>query len=110
MLKKGFRLRKKEDFDRVFQKGKPLFFGEIACRIAPNGLNHIRLGFSFTKKHLSLAVERNKMRRIISSVFENAEVEGKGVDIVFFTLKKPKKIDSVTFRPIAESIIEHINH
>lgn len=110
MLEKGFRLRKKEDFDRVFQKGKPLFFGEIACRIAPNGLTHFRLGFSFTKKHLSLAVERNKLRRIISAAFEKAEGEKESVDIVFFTLKKPKKIDSETFRPIAESIIEHISH
>jgi len=110
MLRKGFRLTKKEDFDRVFQRGKPLFFGEIACRIAPNDLSHIRLGFSFTKKHLNLATDRNKLRRIISAPFESATIEGRGMDVVFFTVKKPKIINSKTFRPIVESIIEHISH
>src|SRR3989344_1459067 len=62
MLKKGLRLRKKEDFDRVFRSGKPLFFNEIGCRYLEGG-SSLRLGFSFSKKHLPLAVDRNRLRR-----------------------------------------------
>lgn len=112
MLKKAFRLRKTGDFDRAFQRGKPLFFGEIGCRIAKNDFNHIRLGFSFSKKHLNLAVERNRLRRVLSEGFSGIQAKPlhQGVDIVFFTTSKPKKVDSATFRPAVESIIEHINH
>lgn len=109
MLKKGFRLRKKEDFDRVFRSGKPLFFEEIACRFALNGLPSLRLGFSFSKKHIPLAVDRNRMRRVLSEAFAAMEDEWpKGVDIIFFSIKKPKKIDSEALQPLVSKAIKYI--
>lgn len=110
MLKKGFRLTKKEDFDRVFRNGKPLFFEEVACRFAPNALSHPRLGFSLSKKHLASAVERNRLRRVLSEAFASFEAEWPdGFDIVFFSLKKPKKIDLETFRPTVSRAMQHLN-
>lgn len=101
MLKKSFRLKEKEDFDRVFREGKPLFFGAFGCKIAKNSLPHLRLGFSFSKKHLPLAVERNRARRILSEALATEEwekVREQGVDIVFFSLKKGKKINLEEFQ------------
>ena len=109
MLKKGFRLRKKEDFDRVFRCGKPLFFDEIGCRYLKNAPS-LRLGFSISKKYLPLAVDRNRLRRVFSSVFyEHKEEWPQGGDVLFFLLNKPKNIDITRARQIIRSLFQTIN-
>lgn len=108
MLKKGFRLRKKEDFDRVFRSGKPLFFNEIGCRYLTNGAS-LRVGFSFSKKHLPLAIERNRLRRVLSETFFQLKDEWpENGDIIFFTVKKPKKIDMEMSRSMVRNLFEHL--
>src|SRR3989344_4794249 len=108
MLKKGLRLRKKEDFERVFRSGKPLFFNEIGCRYLEGG-SSLRLGFSFSKKHLPLAVDRNRLRRVLSEAFFQLKEEWpEHGDIIFFTVKKPKKTDMTTGRAIIRSLFEQI--
>ncbi|MDP3957063.1 MAG: ribonuclease P protein component [bacterium] len=108
MLKKGLRLRKKEDFERVFRFGKPLFFSEIACRYLA-GSPALRLGFSFGKKHLPHAVDRNRLRRVLSEAFFQLKEEWpKGGDIVFFTVRKPKKTDMETARQIIKSLFQSV--
>lgn len=111
MLKKNLRLKTIEDFERVFRQGKPLFFGALACKIAKNDLGHIRLGFSFGKKHIESAVERNRLRRILSEAVFLAlpELKMPGVDIVFFTVKKLKEKDPVPVASIVKSVVEYIN-
>ncbi|OGI22088.1 MAG: ribonuclease P protein component [Candidatus Moranbacteria bacterium RIFCSPHIGHO2_01_FULL_55_24] len=94
MLKKSLRIRKKEDFERVFRSGSPLFFREIACKIAKNSTDSLRIGFSFSKKHFPLATQRNRLRRQLSAFIEESYGElPKGYDIVFFSLKKGKNIE-----------------
>lgn len=108
MLKKGLRLRKKEDFERVFRFGKPLFFDEIGCRYLANAPT-LRLGFSFGKKHLPLAVDRNRLRRVLSEAFFQAkEAWPKSGDIVFFTVKKPNKMDIGMARELVKSLLERL--
>ena len=107
MLKKGFRLRKKEDFDRVFRSGKPLFFNEIGCRYLLSG-SSLRLGFSFSKKHLPLAVDRNRLRRVLSEAFFQLKNEWPESDVIFFTLKKTKKISVERSCFLAKDLFEHI--
>lgn len=109
MLKKGFRLTKKEDFDRVFRSGKPLFFEEIACRYAPNNLSYLRLGFSISKKHFPLAVERNRLRRLITAAIEAENFLPSGVDIVFFSIKKQKSANYRQFQGLIEKAFKCIN-
>lgn len=112
MLKKDFRLKEKEDFDRVFHEGKPLFLGILGCRIAKNELSHLRLGFSLSKKHFPLAIERNYVRRVISEAVAGSlweGVRGQGVDIVFFSLKKGKKIDFQEFQKRGREVAKVIS-
>lgn len=113
MLKKGFRIRKKEDFERVFRKGKPLFFGAIACKVIPGTEKHFRLGFSLSKKHLIRATDRNRLRRVISEPFSIYVASGKSfpaVDLVFFTVKR---VDSDQMGSLVasmtRSVVEYIN-
>ncbi len=111
MLKKAFRLQKKEDFERVFRSGKPLFFGALGCKMAQNSLSHVRLGFSLSKKHVANIVERNRIRRVLSAAFSQALSTGKTppFDVVFFTVKKVPKKDLLTFASAAQSVVEYIN-
>jgi ribonuclease P protein component len=94
MLKKSLRLRKKEDFDKVFRHSKPLFFNGIGCRYLANQ-SSLRLGFSLSKKHLPLASQRNRLRRVLAAAFSQLKNEWpKSVDIIFFTSSKPKTINT----------------
>ncbi|MBP9728475.1 MAG: ribonuclease P protein component [Candidatus Moranbacteria bacterium] len=111
MLKKALRLKTKEDFERVFRKGKPLFFGVIACKIAPNTLGHIRVGFSFGKKHISKAVARNRARRVLSEAFSRrSQVAGDRFpyDIAFFSVKRVSKEHFKDFASVGESVVKCI--
>ena len=111
MLKKAFRLKTKEDFERVFRKGKPLFFGAVACKIVPNTLGFIRIGFSFGKKHISSAVSRNRLRRVLIEPFSQdpqfKEVHS-SVDIAFFSVKKVSKEQIEDFASVGESVVRYI--
>lgn len=108
MLKKGLRLRKKEDFNRVFRSGKPLFFNDVGCRYLAS-THSLRLGFSFSKKHIPLATRRNRLRRVLSEAFSKLkDIWPEGGDIVFFTLRKPKKIDIQDSHTIVKSLLNQI--
>ena len=111
MLDRRFRLRKKEDFDRVFRQGKPLFFGEIACRVAPNALPHLRVGFSFSKKYLPKAVSRNRLRRLLSEslALSKDQWPKTGADIVFFVVKKPASLTLDGILPVVSMTLEKLN-
>lgn len=115
MLKKAWRLTKNEDFERVFRKGTPLFFGGVACKVAPNTLGHIRLGFSLGKKHLTTIVKRNRLRRVLVEPFSihfsgTPETERRcSVDIVFFTVKRVAATESAGFASVAESVVKYIS-
>lgn len=108
MLKKGFRLRTKEEFEGVFRRGTPLFFGALACKVAKNTQGHIRLGFSFSKKHIGVAVSRNQLRRFIVACFSEKE-HAIPVDVVFFMTKKIEKGQIKTFASQAQSVVEYIH-
>lgn len=111
MLKKSLRLRTQKDFERVFRKGTPLFFGVLGCKVVQNDLEYLRLGFSLSKKHLDKAVSRNRVRRIVSAAFLTLgrEKAKKPLDIVFFTTKKLERKDIATVASQAQSVVEWIS-
>lgn len=121
MLKKSLRLRKKEDFDRIFRHSKPVFFNEIGCRylfratqkVLPQELpnqSSLRAGFAFSKKHLSLAIQRNRLRRVLSeALFQLKDEWPENVDMVFFTVKKPQNIiDTKASLPIIKYFLGRV--
>lgn len=62
MLKQEYRLRRRQDFRRVYQRGKSLKDPAFVLCFRPSAKNRLRLGFSVSKK-LGKAVERNRIRR-----------------------------------------------
>ncbi|OFW68014.1 MAG: ribonuclease P protein component [Actinobacteria bacterium RBG_13_63_9] len=61
-MRRQLRLRRRKDFDAVFQRGKALSNRLLVLRSAPNHLQHNRYGF-ITSKRLGGAVVRNRVRR-----------------------------------------------
>lgn len=108
MLKKSFRLRKKEDFDKVFRSGKTLFLREIGCRYLA-GTRPVRLGFSLSAKYLPTAVARNRLRRVLSGAFFERRAEWPETgDIVFFAAKKFPGISMDEARSLVSALMEDL--
>ena len=90
MLKKNNRLTKKKDFERLFQLGVVKYYGDIlGVRIITNQLKYNRVGIIVSKKMCRLAVNRNRLRRQISTIIR--QDLGKlqtGFDIVVLIVAK----------------------
>ena len=61
-MRKELRLRRRRDFDAVFQRGRAWHNELLVLRSLPNALEHNRYGF-VTGKRLGGAVVRNRLRR-----------------------------------------------
>ena len=63
MLPKENRLKKKKDFEEVFEKGKGYKEDFVYLKIRKNKLKLSRFGFIVSKKFSKKAVVRNKIKR-----------------------------------------------
>ena len=98
MLKRENRIRLKKEFTEVKNKGRILYsplFGFLTCK---ENDDQKKFGFIVSKKISKRAVDRNKIRRILSEVVrENLERFENGIRIIFLTKKEilGKKYDEV---------------
>ena len=84
MLKKEFRLRKQKDFENVFNRG--VYFSEkfLMLKAVENSLSFSRFGFVVSKKISKKAVERNRVKRLMSESIRLSQEKIKpGFDVVF---------------------------
>ncbi|WP_261842973.1 ribonuclease P protein component [Aliamphritea ceti] len=76
------------DFKHVFNRASLKISDQhlliLAC---PNELDHSRVGFVFSKKNIRLAVNRNRVRRIIRESFRLEQQQLPNVDIVILARK-----------------------
>ncbi|MBW2466499.1 MAG: ribonuclease P protein component [Deltaproteobacteria bacterium] len=102
-LPKTYFLRKKSDYDNVYQHGKRVHGENFSLILLPNELAHNRLGISIHGQ-LKGAAKRNRIKRIIREFFRldrrflqersSGSRELPSMDIVFtvrkgFNLEKP---------------------
>jgi len=66
MLSSTNRLRKTNDFKRVFKNGKGVKADNMFVKVRPNKEGAIRIGIIVSKKVAKRAVDRNRIRRILS--------------------------------------------
>lgn len=76
------------DYQRVFKAGRKQKGGMFTFICCANGGKQARLGLAIAKKHVPLAVGRNKIRRIIRETFRHHQAVLKGNDIVVITQKE----------------------
>jgi ribonuclease P protein component len=77
-------------FERVSRKGKRFGSGYLQLRVLKNNLGFNRTGFVIPKKAVRLAVDRNRIRRLLKESFRTMahEIEP-GFDIVVFVRRVP---------------------
>jgi len=68
MLPKINRLKKKNDFGKVFKQGQGFKQDFLYLKISKNNFGLSRFGFVISKKFSPKATERNRMRRRISEL------------------------------------------
>lgn len=66
---RGLRLLTPDQFKQVFQNPNRASTAEITILATPNQLNHPRLGLAIPKKHLKLANQRNRIKRLCREYF-----------------------------------------
>ena len=74
------RIRRRPEFQRVYEAGQRFGLRLMTVIVAPNGLPQSRLGVSATRK-LGGSVVRNRAKRVVREIFRQAQVPG-GLDIV----------------------------
>lgn len=87
-LNKKNRLKKKRDFEDVFKKGKAVNGSFLFIKYRKNGLSVSRFGFVVSTKVARSAVERNKIRRILSEVVRGVIGGLEGYDIIVLATSK----------------------
>jgi ribonuclease P protein component len=70
------------DFSRVFRQGKRTGGGGLTVLTVENTVGHPRLGLAIAKKHLKLASQRNRLKRIIRESFRQNQSAFSSIDIV----------------------------
>lgn len=79
---KDSRLTCAAEYDRVFKNSRrsaDRFFTVLYCR---NDLGYARLGLAIAKRNVRLAVQRNRLKRIIRQSFRDEQPDLDGVDVV----------------------------
>lgn len=110
MLPLKNRLRKKDDFQKVYQKGSFSAYRDISLKKVSNNLLETRIGFVVEKKFFKKAVERNRIKRILRDFArKNIHKMPAGFDAIIFYKSKDKKIDSKKITSDLEKLYKKTN-
>lgn len=76
------RIRKKTEFDAVFERRQRSFQGPLGVYVSPNGLAWSRLGISMSRR-VGIAARRNRIKRLLREAFRLLQHElPTGFDLV----------------------------
>ncbi len=105
MIPKENRIRKKEDFARLFKKGQIFHSKGVSAKVGRNSKNAVRLGFVISTKVSKKAVKRNKVRRRLRTILgKRLEQLKPGLDIAILTRKD---VMDMSFKELEKSV-EHL--
>ena len=79
---RGMRMNNPRDYSRVFRQAKRSSSGGLTVLSVENSVGHPRLGLAIAKKHLKLASQRNKLKRVIRTSFRQHQSVFANIDIV----------------------------
>lgn len=85
---KSLRLLSSNDFQTVFNDAPLRVSHQNFLFLArQNTLNHPRLGLVIAKKHIRLAVERNRVKRLIRETFRTKQQQLPDIDVIVLARK-----------------------
>lgn len=93
-MEQELRLKKNEDFQRVFQRGMSVANRQLVLYAFPNPkIERFRVGISISKK-IGNAVVRNRLKRLLKEAIRlNKEVIKNGYDLVVIVRKPALEMD-----------------
>ncbi|HEY6411110.1 MAG TPA: ribonuclease P protein component, partial [Ktedonobacteraceae bacterium] len=102
-LNRALRLRKSREFQRVRQQGRSITSRLLILAWVPNEVGKLRIGFVVSKRISKLAVERNRVKRLLSEAIRRHLSElPTGWDIV---LSARNHITVADLRALEEDIV-----
>jgi len=91
---KTSRLLNAKDYKQVFDNARlKVSTPELLFLAHPNQSDHARLGLVIAKKHVKLAVGRNRIKRVVRDSFRHHQCELAGLDIVVLARKGLATLD-----------------
>ena len=90
-LPKKNRLASKKEIDSVFKNGRTVRGSFLFIRVLKNQKEYLRFAFVVPIKHVPLAADRNKLRRMLSGEVAKLRLSQLGYDIVAVVHKKAEK-------------------
>lgn len=92
---KALRLLTAKDFKQVFSKSDyRASHRNFLILATPNQLSQPRLGLVIAKKHIRLAVERNRIKRLIRESFRHQQHQLSGIDAIVLARKGLDQLDN----------------
>ncbi len=92
---RSLRLLSASDYSRVFSSTSVKSGCPQALFIAsPNRLDHPRLGLVIARKHVKLAVHRNRLKRLIRESFRLRQAQMPSLDIVVLARRGMAELDN----------------
>jgi ribonuclease P protein component len=99
---KSLRLTEASDYRKVFDSAHRSADKEFLVLATENSLEKPRLGLAISKKHLRLAVQRNRVKRLVRESFRLHQSELAGFDFVVLAQRKIKKKNNIELRSSIE--------
>jgi len=95
---KYLRIKKNEDFQKLFKRGKKVFSPYLTLMYFPS--DKLSMGVAVSKKH-GKAVKRNRIKRLLRAAFsQNVGVLKKNYSFILI----PKVSEEYTYKAFCESI------
>ena len=109
MLKKTYRLTRRNDFRRVYARGKSAANYSMVLYVAPSRNQTMRIGFSVSKK-IGKAVVRNRVKRLMrESAFHLLDSFDEKKDYVFIARNGIKEKNLIEIEKQMSSLLKRIS-
>jgi len=107
---KRFRLITASDYRQVFSHPKRVSTPELLFLFQKSNHQSSRLGLAIAKKQLPLAVDRNRVKRLIRESFRNKRAEINSIDIVVMARKSLLNMDNTQIRQQLDKLWGQVIH